>query len=153
MIRFNIQSVSYNGYEARIITTDNRTILVKGVKYTNVYNLIDTYTADLYKKRDGIYIIKKSQLYKELPFNDNETNAIDSRKLISVVKEISHGINPKIQFQDKAIKALQKGCENHIQKMFERSRLIAIHSERVTVMPKDIHLSMALEDEYDRFKK
>jgi histone H3 len=61
-----------------------------------------------------------------------------------LVREISVDFNTKedapFRFQAAAVEALQAASEQYLVGLFEMSNLTAIHSKRVTVMPKDMSL-------------
>jgi len=62
----------------------------------------------------------------------------------SLVKEITHCLPGKaneFRWQSSAMMALQEASEGYIIDLFEAANLCAIHSKRVTIMPKDIHLA------------
>ena len=50
----------------------------------------------------------------------------------------SRGI-PSMRMQSTALLALQVACEDHVVDMFQKSQVAAIHGNRVTIQPKDIH--------------
>ena len=53
---------------------------------------------------------------------------------------------PSVQvcFQSTAIAALQEAAENFIVGLFEDVNLLAVHTKRVTVMPRDIRLALRI---------
>ena len=53
-------------------------------------------------------------------------------------KVITSPLCGKVRFQSLAIKALQEASEAYIVGLFEDTTLCAIHTKRVTIMPKDI---------------
>ena len=58
-----------------------------------------------------------------------------------LVKEVVHQLfKQDYRFQSTALLALQEGSEDFLVRMFEAVNLIAIHSKRQTIMPKDIYL-------------
>ena len=58
-----------------------------------------------------------------------------------LVREIAQDFKTGLRFQSSAVLALQEAAEAYIVSLFEDSNLCAIHSKRVTVMPKDIQLA------------
>ena len=50
----------------------------------------------------------------------------------------------QVRFQSTAIAALQEAAENFIVGLFEDVNLLAIHTKRVTVMPRDIRLALRI---------
>jgi len=61
------------------------------------------------------------------------------QRLVRQVTLVS--LNKKMKFQAAALEALQEAAEYHIVGLFEDTNLLAIHSRRITIMPKDIHLA------------
>ena len=70
-------------------------------------------------------------LIKRLPFQRLV------RELADEVDVLSSGVK---RFQSSAVCALQEALEAYLVQMFEDVNLIAIHSKRVTIMPRDIDL-------------
>jgi histone H3 len=52
-----------------------------------------------------------------------------------------------LRFQGTAILALQEAAEAYLVGLFEDTNLCAIHTKRVTIMPKDIQLARRLRGE------
>ena len=50
----------------------------------------------------------------------------------------------QVRFQSTAIAALQEAAENFIVGLFEDINLLAVHTKRVTVMPRDIRLALKI---------
>ena len=61
-----------------------------------------------------------------------------------LVREISNDFEAELRFQTTALHALQEASESHLVGIFEDTNLCAIHSKRVTIMPKDISLARRL---------
>jgi histone H3 len=57
------------------------------------------------------------------------------------VREIAQDFKTGLRFQSSAVLALQEAAEAYIVGLFEDSNLCAVHSKRVTVMPKDVQLA------------
>ena len=53
----------------------------------------------------------------------------------------------KVRFQSTAIMALQEASEGYLVGLFEDTNLCAIHTKRVTIMPKDIQLARRIRGE------
>jgi len=58
-----------------------------------------------------------------------------------LVREIAQDFKTGLRFQSSAVLALQEAAEAYLVSLFEDSNLCAIHSKRVTVMPKDVQLA------------
>ena len=52
-----------------------------------------------------------------------------------------------LRFQSTAILALQEASEAYLVGLFEDTNLIAMHANRVTIMPKDIQLARRIRGE------
>ncbi len=76
-------------------------------------------------------------LIRKLPFQ---------RLVREIVQELS---NPgtHFRFQAFAILALQEASEAYLVSLFEDTNLCAIHSKRVTIMPKDVTLARRIRGE------
>ena len=58
-----------------------------------------------------------------------------------ICREIAQDIKTDLRFQSSAILALQEATEAYLIGLFEDTNLVAIHANRVTIMPKDIKLA------------
>ena len=54
----------------------------------------------------------------------------------------------QVRFQSTAIAALQEAAENFIVGLFEDINLLAVHTKRVTVMPRDIRLALRIRGDH-----
>jgi histone H3/H4 len=64
-----------------------------------------------------------------------------------LVREIAQDFKNDLRFQSSAIAALQEAAEAYLVGLFEDANLCAIHSKRVTIMPKDIGLARRIRGE------
>ena len=64
-----------------------------------------------------------------------------------LVREIASDFKTDLRFQASAMLVLQEGAEAYIIGLLDDSNLCAIHSKRVTIMPKDIQLARRLRGE------
>ena len=64
-----------------------------------------------------------------------------------LVREITQVHNPYLQFQSGAILALQESAEAYLVGLLEDTNLCAIHTKRVTIMPKDMQLAWQIRGE------
>ena len=64
-----------------------------------------------------------------------------------LVREITQEFKTDLRFQSAAIMALQEASEAYLVGLFEDSNLCAIHTKRVTIMPKDIQLARRIHGE------
>ena len=63
------------------------------------------------------------------------------------VREIAQGFKTDLRFQGSALAALQEASEAYLVALFEDANLAAIHAKRVTIMPKDMLLSLKVRGE------
>ena len=64
-----------------------------------------------------------------------------------VVREITQDIKTGLRFQSAALLCLQEATEVYLVSLLEDSNLCAIHTRRVTIMPKDIQLARRIRGE------
>lgn len=64
-----------------------------------------------------------------------------------LVREIAQDFKNDLRFQGAAILALQEASESYLVSLFEDTNLCAIHTKRVTIMPKDIQLARRIRGE------
>jgi len=64
-----------------------------------------------------------------------------------LVREIAHDYRMDMRFKPEAIAALQVATEAYMSELFEDCNLLAIHSKRVTVFGKDMHLARRIRGE------
>ena len=64
-----------------------------------------------------------------------------------LIKEIAQDFKGDLRFQSATLLALQEATEAYLTHLFEDVNLCAIHSKRVTIMPKDIQLSRRIRGE------
>lgn len=62
-------------------------------------------------------------------------------------REIAIDFKTDLRLQAAAVAALQESAESYLVGLFEDANLCAIHTNRVTIMPKDIHLACRLRGE------
>ena len=64
-----------------------------------------------------------------------------------LVREIAQDFKTDLRFQSAAILCLQEVAEAYLVKLFDDANLCAIHTRRVTIMPKDILLARRIRGE------
>ena len=64
-----------------------------------------------------------------------------------LVREIAQDFKTDLRFQSSAVIALQEASEAYLVGLYEDTNLCAIHSKRVTIMPKDIQLARRIRGE------
>lgn len=64
-----------------------------------------------------------------------------------LVREVSQTGKDSLRFQSAAILAIQEAAESFIVSLLADTNLCAIHTRRVTIMPRDIHLARRLRGE------
>ena len=58
----------------------------------------------------------------------------------------------QVRFQSTALAALQVAAENFIVGLFEDVNLLAVHTRRVTVMPRDIILALRIRGDHFQWR-
>ncbi len=89
--------------------------------------------------------IRKYQKSTELLFR--------KRPFQRLVREIAQDYHTDLRFQAASILALQEAAEMYFVQLFEATNLNAIHSKRVTIMPKDMHLARRHEQMFGGAKR
>lgn len=69
-----------------------------------------------------------------------------------LVREIAFDFKNDVRFTSTALLGLQEACEAFIVDLFEHANLCAIHSKRVTIMPRDMQLARRIRG-YDNIHK
>ena len=69
------------------------------------------------------------------------------------VREIAYDFKKDSQYHGSAMLALQEASEAYLVGLIEDTNLCAIHSKRVTIMPKDIQLSRCIRGEVKGYGK
>jgi len=64
-----------------------------------------------------------------------------------LVREIAQDFKNDLRFQSQAIMAVQESSEAYLVGLFEDTNLCALHGRRVTIMPKDMQLSLRIRGE------
>lgn len=64
-----------------------------------------------------------------------------------LVREIARAYKQDLRFQSAAIGALQEATEAYMVGLLEDTNLCAIHSKRVTIMPRDLQLARRIRGE------
>jgi histone H3 len=64
-----------------------------------------------------------------------------------LVREIAQDFKTDLRFEKDAILAIQEAAEAYLVGLFEDTNLCAIHTKRVTIMPKDIQLARRIRGE------
>ena len=79
-----------------------------------------------------------------------KTSALLIRKLPfqRLVREIAQDFKTDLRFQSAVILCLQEAAEAYLVKLFDDANLCAIHTRRVTIMPKDILLARRIRGEH-----
>ncbi|ORZ07141.1 histone H3 [Absidia repens] len=66
-----------------------------------------------------------------------------------LVRKISRDILDKegLRFQKDVFNVLQEATESHIVSLFQDTKLVANHANRITIQPKDMHLAQRLRND------
>ena len=90
---------------------------------------------------------------KEIRFYQKEYGLIFSKIACArLFREICEDEKSGLRWQAAAIMALQEAMEDYLANLFCDCVLEAIHGRRVTVMPKDIHITRRIRGETDTYK-
>ena len=78
-----------------------------------------------------------------------KTSALLIRKLPfqRLVREIAQDFKTDLRFQSVVILCLQEAAEAYLVRLFDDANLCAIHTRRVTILPKDIQLARRIRGE------
>ena len=90
---------------------------------------------------------------KEIRFYQKEYGVICSKIACArLFREIAEDVKKGLRWQVAAIMALQEAMEDYLVNLFCDCVIEAIHGRRVTVMPKDIHITRRIRGETDTYK-
>ena len=90
---------------------------------------------------------------KEIRFYQKEYGVICSKIACArLFREIAEDEKKGLRWQAAAIMALQEAMEDYLVNLFCDCVIEAIHGRRVTVMPKDIHITCWIRGETDTYK-
>ena len=64
-----------------------------------------------------------------------------------LVREVAGAHKDGLRFQSSALQAVQEATENYVTSLLSDTNLCAIHTRRVTIMPRDLHLARRLRGE------
>jgi histone H3 len=64
-----------------------------------------------------------------------------------LVREVASSSKEQLRFQSAAVLAIQEAAEAYLVGLLGDANLCAIHSRRVTIMPRDLHLARRLRGE------
>ena len=63
------------------------------------------------------------------------------------MREIAREFKQELRFQSSAVLALQEAAEAYLVSLFEDTNLCAVHSQRVTIMSRDLQLARRIRGE------
>ena len=90
---------------------------------------------------------------KEIRFYQKEYGVIYSKIACArLFREIAEDEKKGLRWQAAAIMALQEAMEDYLVNLFCDCVIEAIHGRRVTIMPKDIHITRRIRGETDTYK-
>ena len=95
------------------------------------------------QKKDGVKRMKRGmRALKEIKKYQTSTELLIRRLPFQrLVKEIVQEMRPDLRFRSMAVKALQEAGEAFLVGLLEQANLCMVHTNHVTVMPKDIQLA------------
>ena len=82
-------------------------------------------------------------------YQKSTENLIPKLPFRCLVKEIIHTDmgKPEMRIQGVALEALQEAAEVYLVRLLDNANLCALHSRRITLMPKDIQLVRRIRGE------
>jgi len=103
-----------------------------------------TTNVKLHRFRPGTVALREIRKYQKT--TDLLIRALPFQRLVREIT--SHVSNcSDYRFQSTALLALQEAAEAYLVGLFEDSNLFAIHTKRITIMPKDIALARRIRSE------
>lgn len=105
-------------------------------------------TAKKHRYRPGTFALMQIRKYQKS--TDLLIRKLPFQRLVrEIAQNISQEKKPveELRFQSTAILASQEASEAYLVSLFEDSNLCAIHSKRVTVMPRDMQLARRIRGE------
>jgi len=69
---------------------------------------------------------------------------IKKAPFMRLCRELAQSYKQELRWQTTAVLAIQEAAEAYLTALFEDVNLIAIHSGRVTIQPKDLALSLRI---------
>ena len=88
---------------------------------------------------------------REIRKMQKETNhLIPKKRFVSLVREMAEDVSSlpgTIRFTKDALNALQEAAEAHIISVFQKTNIVAIHSDRSTIFPMDMRIATRLVNE------
>ena len=95
-----------------------------------------------FKYRPGTVALREIRKYQK-----STDLLIPKLPFMRLIKEITQDFKTDLQWQKNALQAIQEAAEAYLVGLFEDVNLCAIHAKRVTIMPKDIHLTRRIRGE------
>ena len=104
-------------------------------------------SVDAVKKRQHRYRPGTVALREIRRFQKRTELLVPRLPLQRLVREIAMQFRYQdLRFQSAALSALQEAAEAFMVRLFEDTQLCALHAKRVTIMPKDMQLTLRLRD-------
>ena len=99
------------------------------------------------RKRPGTLALMEIRRYQK-----STDPLIPYAPVVRLVRQIIQDVSSSqsqggLRLQEKGAHALREGAESYMVGLFEDANLCAIHGKRITVMPKDVHLSRRIRGE------
>lgn len=83
---------------------------------------------------------------REIKKEQGKTNlVIPQAPFTRLVQEEVSKHHKNMRIKSEAYEALQQASESYLIDLFKRSNRCAIHEQRETIQPKDVHLALSLE--------
>ena len=141
------QSADNNSSVAGTIAVGHRRRVWGGKAWIYKHRASTTQGGVTRKYRPGIGALKEIRFYQK------EYGVICSKIACArLFREIAEDKKKGLRWQVAAIMALQEAMEDYLVNLFCDCVIEAIHGRRVTVMPKDIHITRRIRGETDTYK-
>ena len=124
------------------IARENARVRMTGANATSQGYYKPSDTQKKFKWKPGTRALREIRFYQK-------STALLLRRLpfLCLVREVAQDFKMDLRFTADAAYTLQCASEDYLVRLFEDSNLCAIHTRRVTIMPKDIQLAWRIRRE------
>ena len=95
-----------------------------------------------HRYRPGTVALREIRKYQKSP--DLLMSKLPFQRL---VREIAQDFKTDLRFRSSAVLALQEAAEAYLVGLFDDTNMLAIHSKRITIMPKDMQMARRIRGE------
>ncbi|SOV81279.1 histone H3-like centromeric protein CSE4 [Plasmodium sp. gorilla clade G3] len=129
----------HHGISSKTTNINRPSVNRGGINEVSQKNLHRTNIRKPHRYRPGVLALKEIRAYQA-----STQLLIPKIPFVRVVKEITRLFelpNEQFRYTPEALLALQTASEAYLVSLFEDAYLCSLHANRVTLMPKDIHLA------------